>query len=114
MAIAVGEQLPLDIALSEMRDGTPESLTLGDIVRGRRVVVFAVPGAFTPTCNVQLPGYVDQAEAIKAKGIDEIVCLSVNDAYVMEAWGHDAGADGRVRMGAEGTGDWARRRGRRA
>lgn len=108
MAITIGDVLPVQVGLTEMRDGKPEPLTLGDIVLGRRVVLFAVPGAFTPTCNVQLPGYVDKAKAITAKAIDEIVCLSVNDAYVMDAWGHEAGAIGRVRMVADGNGDLAR------
>lgn len=107
MVIQVGDTLPSEITLNEMRDGTPTQVTVGDLVRGRKVVMFAVPGAFTPTCNVQLPGYVDKADALKAKGIDEIICLSVNDAFVMGAWGESSGATGRVRMVADGNGELA-------
>jgi peroxiredoxin len=73
------------------------------------VVLFAVPGAFTPTCSLKhLPGFVEQAAAIRAKGVDEIVCLSVNDAFVMGAWGESSGAKGKVRMLADGNGEFTR------
>ena len=95
MAIEVGDTLPRELALNEMRDGKPTTVTVGELVGGRKVVIFAVPGAFTPTCNVQLPGYVDKADALKGKGIDEIICLAVNDAFVMGAWGDASGTSGR-------------------
>ncbi len=106
MAIEVGDTLPRELALNEMRDGKPTTVTVGELVGGRKVVIFAVPGAFTPTCNVQLPGYVDKADALKGKGIDEIICLAVNDAFVMGAWGDASGTSGRVRMVADGNGDF--------
>ncbi len=106
MAIEVGDTLPRELALNEMRDGKPTTVTVGELVGGRKVVIFAVPGAFTPTCNVQLPGYVDKADALKDKGIDEIICLAVNDAFVMGAWGDASGTNGRVRMVADGNGDF--------
>ncbi len=108
MPVKIGDRLPTNISLGEMRDGNPASLTVGDLVSGRRVVMFGVPGAFTPTCSVQLPGYVDKADAFKAHAIDEIVCVSVNDAFVMGAWGESSGATGKVRMVADGNGELAR------
>ena len=82
---------------------------LAQICRGKRVVLIAVPGAFTPACSQRhLPGYVDKATDIKAKGIDEIACVAVNDAFVMGAWGRDQKAEGKVRMLADGSGDFTR------
>src|SRR6185436_15864127 len=76
---------------------------------GRRIALFSVPGAFTPTCSAKhLPGFVEKADAIKAKGIDEIACTAVNDAFVMGAWGKGAGAEGKVTMLADGNGDFAK------
>src|SRR6266404_8217180 len=99
MAIKVGDTLPLDLKLKEMKDGTPKDVTLGEIFKGKRIVLFAVPGAFTPTCSAKhLPGFVRDAEAIRAKKVDEIVCVSVNDVFVMDAWGKAAGATNKVRM----------------
>jgi glutaredoxin/glutathione-dependent peroxiredoxin len=107
MAIKVGDTLPLDVKLKEMREGGPKDVSLGELVKGRRVVLFAVPGAFTPTCSMKhLPGFVADAEKIRAKGVDEIVCVAVNDAFVMGAWGKSAGADGKVRMLADGNGEF--------
>jgi peroxiredoxin len=81
-------------------------VTTDELFSGKKVVLFAVPGAFTPTCsNQHLPGYIEQADAMKAKGVDEIICLSVNDAFVMAAWGEDRGAGDKVRMIADGNGD---------
>ena len=108
MAIQVGETLPTDITLREMRDGAITSVTLGDLVRGRRVVMFAVLGAFSPDCQAQLPGYIDQADAITAKGIDEIICVAVNDPFVLDAWGSQLRAAGRVRIVSDGNADLAR------
>ncbi|MFQ5665000.1 MAG: peroxiredoxin [Candidatus Binatia bacterium] len=109
MAIKVGESLPLTLKLKEMRQGRPQDVTLGDIFKGKRVVVFAVPGAFTPTCSSKhLPGFLQHAEAIKAKGVDAIVCVAVNDAFVMGAWGNAQGAGDRVRMLADGNAEFTR------
>ena len=105
MPIAVGEKIPsVTLKKTDMSD-----LTTDELFGGRKVVVFAVPGAFTPTCsNQHLPGYIAQADAIRAKGVDEIVCLSVNDAFVMDAWGNDQGTGDKVTMLADGNGDFTR------
>ena len=106
MAIKVGESLPGNISLKEMAEGAPKDVSVGDVFKGKTVVVFAVPGAFTPTCSMKhLPGFVEKAAAIKAKGVDEIVCLAVNDAFVMGAWGDANHAPGKVRMLADGNGE---------
>lgn len=109
MAIKVGDTLPMDVKLKEMAGGGPKDVTVGEICRGKKVVIFAVPGAFTPTCSMKhLPGFVEQAEAIRKKGVDEIVCLAVNDAFVMGAWGEQQKATGKVRMLADGNGELTR------
>ncbi len=109
MAIKVGDSLPADLKLKEMGEGGPKDVTVGDIFKGRKVVLFAVPGAFTPTCSMKhLPGFLEQATAIKAKGVDDVVCLSVNDAFVMGAWGNANNAKGKVRMLADGNGDFTK------
>lgn len=87
----------------------PNAFKVADMVSGKKIAVFGLPGAFTPTCSAQhVPGYVRQAEALKAKGIDEIWCVSVNDAFVMGAWGRDQKAGGKVRMMADGSAEFAR------
>ena len=109
MAIKAGDTLPADVKLMEMGDAGPKQVTVGELTKGRTVVLFAVPGAFTPTCSMKhLPGFVDKAADIRGKGIDEIICLSVNDAFVMGAWGKEHGAGGKVRMVADGNGDFTR------
>ncbi len=109
MAIKVGDTLPLDLKLKEMKDGAPKDVTLGELFKGRKVVLFAVPGAFTPTCSMKhLPGFVTDAQKIRAKGVDDIVCVSVNDAFVMDAWGKSSDAAGKVRMLADGNGEFTR------
>ena len=109
MAIKVGDSLPADVKLKEMGDGGPKDVTVGELFKGKKVVLFAVPGAFTPTCSMKhLPGFVEQAQAIRQKGVDEIVCLSVNDAFVMGAWGDQQKAQGKVRMVADGNGELTR------
>ena len=109
MALKVGDSLPADIKLKEMGDGGPKDVTVGELFKGRKVVLFAVPGAFTPTCSMKhLPGFVEQAAAIRQKGVDEVVCLSVNDAFVMGAWGDQQKAQGKVRMVADGNGELTR------
>jgi len=108
MAIKEGDKIP-DVKLTEMTDGRPSQVSLAELSKGKRVVVFAVPGAFTPTCSLKhLPGFVDQNAAIRAKGVDEIVCISVNDAFVMDAWGKSSSAGGKVRMLADGNGEFTR------
>jgi peroxiredoxin len=109
MAIKAGDTLPADVKLMEMGDAGPKQVTVGELTKGKTVVFFAVPGAFTPTCSMKhLPGFVDKAGDIHKKGVDEIVCLSVNDAFVMGAWGKEHGAGGKVRMVADGNGDFTR------
>jgi peroxiredoxin len=109
MAIKAGDRLPSDLKLKEMGDSGPKDVTVGDVFKGKKVVVFAVPGAFTPTCSMKhLPGFLEKARDIKAKGVDEIVCLSVNDAFVMGAWGDANSAKGKVRMLADGNGDFTK------
>ena len=109
MPIKAGEALPADLKLKEMGEGGPKDVTVGEIFKGRKVVLFAVPGAFTPTCSMKhLPGFLEQAVAIRAKGVDEIVCLSVNDAFVMGAWGDANQAKGKVRMLADGNGEFTK------
>jgi len=103
MAIKVGDKLP-DGSFGIMTASGPGSVTTGDLFKGKRVVLVAVPGAFTPTCSkTHLPGFVNNAAALKAKGIDTVACMSVNDVFVMDAWGKSAGADGKVQMLADGN-----------
>ena len=105
MAITEGDQLP-QATLHTMQDGRPTPVTTDDLFAGKKVVLFAVPGAFTPTCSqAHLPGYVVNADAIKAKGVDSIVCLSVNDAFVMGAWGENANAEELLMVG-DGNGEF--------
>lgn len=113
MTIKVGDAMP-DGQLQEYVEaatGTcaagPVSVQVAPALAGKRVVIFGLPGAFTPTCSAQhAPGYIAEAEALKARGIDEIWCLSVNDAFVMGAWGRELGAAGKVRMMADGSGTY--------
>ena len=105
MAIQEGDKLPA-ATLHQMQDGKPAAVSTRDLFAGKKVVLFAVPGAFTPTCSMaHLPGYVVQADAIKAKGVDSIICLSVNDPFVMDAWGKSANAEALL-MVADGNGDF--------
>ncbi len=105
MPISEGEKIPaVTLKTTDMKNITTEEL-----FGGKKVVVFAVPGAFTPTCSEQhLPGYIAQASAIRAKGVDDILCVSVNDAFVMGAWGKDRGAGDAVTMIADGNGDFSK------
>lgn len=115
MTIQVGERLPSG-TLMEMNEVETQGCPLGpvsrevrDLVKGKRIVIFGLPGAFTPTCSAKhVPGYVAQWEHLRAKGVDEIWCVSVNDAFVMGAWGRDQGTAGRVRMLADGNADFTR------
>jgi glutaredoxin/glutathione-dependent peroxiredoxin len=107
MSIATGDKLPAATLMKVGADGT-EPVTTDSFFAGRRVALFSVPGAFTPTCSAKhLPGFVEQAAALKAKGIDEIACTAVNDAFVMGAWGKSANAGDAVTMLADGNGDFA-------
>jgi peroxiredoxin len=109
MAIKTGDRLPADATLKEVAGGALRDVPVGDLTKGKTVVIFAVPGAFTPTCSIKhLPGFVEKAGELKAKDVDEIVCVSVNDAFVMDAWGRDRGTHGAVRMLADGNGDFTR------
>jgi len=108
MAIKVGDKLPSAI-LMEMKGGTPQPVKTDDFFGGKKVAVFALPGAFTPTCSAKhLPGFIQHADAIRAKGIDAIACISVNDAFVMGAWGEQQGAGDKVHMLGDGNGDFTR------
>ena len=106
MTIQAGERLP-DVPLTIANADGPQPTTSGEYFRGKRVALFAVPGAFTPTCSARhLPSYVDKAGELKGKGIDEIACISVNDPFVMSAWGErDASPD--ITMIADGNGAFA-------
>ncbi len=104
MTIRVGERIPPARLMTPSADG-PKEISPDEILRGKKVVLFAVPGAFTPTCSTKhLPGFVEQAAAIKAKGVDTIACLAVNDAFVLGAWAKDRNADGKIVMLADGSG----------
>lgn len=108
MTIKAGEKLP-DAVFMEMTDNGPEPRKTDDVFKGKTVALFAVPGAFTPTCSVKhLPGFVEKAQELEGKGVDDIVCTSVNDVFVMNAWGEHAGTGGKVRMLADGNGDFAK------
>lgn len=107
MSINTGDTLP-DAKLVKVTEGGPEQVNAADYFKGRKVALFSVPGAFTPTCSAKhLPGFVEKAAELKAKGIDEIACTAVNDAFVMGAWGKSAGAGEAVTMLADGNGDFA-------
>ncbi|MEZ5857169.1 MAG: peroxiredoxin [Hyphomicrobiaceae bacterium] len=102
MTIKVGDKIP-PVKLFVQGDDGPQAISSDEIFKGKRIAMFGVPGAFTRTCSARhLPGFVGNAEAIKAKGIDEVVCLAVNDAAVMAAWGREHGAGEKVRMVSDG------------
>ena len=108
MAIKVGDKLP-EATFTVMGAEGPGPQTTQEVFGGKKVVLFAVPGAFTPTCSKQhLPGFVANADKIKAKGVDTIACTSVNDAFVLGAWSKDADADDKVVMLADGSADFAK------
>jgi glutaredoxin/glutathione-dependent peroxiredoxin len=106
MTIKVGDKVP-SVKLKHMTAEGVKDITTDELFKGKKVVLFALPGAFTPTCSAKhVPGFVQQEAALKKKGIDTIACLSVNDAFVMGAWGKDQKADGKVVMLADGNGDF--------
>ena len=115
MTIKVGDRIP-DGTLTEFMETEaggcslgPNAFKVSDLAKGKKIALFAVPGAFTPTCSAKhVPGYVAQAEALRAKGVDEVWCVAVNDAFVMGAWGRDQQTQGKVRMMADGSGAWTK------
>lgn len=108
MTISTGDNMPAVSSLSTMTDDGPGPVSTDDLFSGKKVVLFAVPGAFTPTCSAShLPGFVNNASEIKGKGIDDIVCVSVNDVFVMDAWGKANNASD-IKMVADANGDFAR------
>jgi peroxiredoxin len=108
MTIQVGDKVP-SATLKYLSPEGPKEITTDELFSGKKVALFAVPGAFTPTCSQRhLPGYVDKASDLKGKGVDQIACVSVNDAFVMGAWGKDQKSDGKVHMLADGNGDFTR------
>jgi peroxiredoxin len=108
MTIQVGDKIPAASLTTMTADG-PGPVDTGEYFAGRKVVVFSVPGAFTPTCSAKhLPGFVEKADDIKSKGIDEIACFAVNDVFVMHAWGEGSAAAGKVTMLADGNGDFTK------
>ncbi len=106
MKIKIGDKLP-QATFMHMGENGPEPITSGDLFTDQRVALFALPGAFTPTCSAKhLPGYKENAEALAAKGIDKIACLSVNDVFVMDAWGRDQNVGDSIDMLADGNCDF--------
>jgi Peroxiredoxin len=108
MTIAVGEKLPDATFMTPGADG-PVKTTTAEVFAGKKVVLFAVPGAFTPTCHMNhLPGFLENLDVIKDKGVDAVACVAVNDVFVMGAWAKATGADGKIVMLADGSGDFAK------
>ncbi len=108
MTIKVGDEIPSIVLQQKTADGV-QPINTDDLFKGKRVVLFAVPGAFTPTCSAKhLPGFVQNADALKKKGVDAVACVAVNDAFVMEAWGKSQNADGKVMMLADGSAHFAK------
>ena len=111
MSIKVGDRIP-SVTLMHMSDKGPAPVTTDELFGKKKVVLFALPGAFTPTCSARhLPGFVEHAADFKNKGVDSVVCLSVNDAFVMNAWGKDQNAAGKVEMVADGNGELTKKLG---
>lgn len=108
MTISVGDKLP-DATFMTIGEDGPAPVTTADVFGGKRVALFAVPGAFTPTCSAKhLPGFKERAAEFKAKGVDAIACTSVNDVFVMGAWAKDQGVSDEMQMLADGNGDFAK------
>ncbi|MEO3428399.1 peroxiredoxin [Pelagibius sp. CAU 1746] len=108
MTIQVGDRIPSATLRYKTDDGI-QTITTDEIFNGKKVVLFSLPGAFTPTCSAKhLPGFVDKAGDFKGKGVDSIVCMSVNDAFVMDAWGKDQNVGDKVQLLADGNGDFAK------
>ncbi len=108
MTIKSGDSMPSGKLKTMTADG-PKDISTDELFKGRKVVLFSVPGAFTPTCDAKhLPGFIQNAEALEAKGVDTIACMAVNDVFVMNAWGKHSNAGDKVLMLADGNGDYAR------
>ncbi len=106
--IKIGEKIP-SVNLKILGEAGMEDLTSESLFGGRKILLFAVPGAYTPTCSAKhLPGYLDHLEAIKSRGIDEVFCLAVNDPFVMQAWGRANNAEGKIRLLPDGNGTFSR------
>lgn len=106
--IKVGDKMPAGTFTQITKDG-PQKVNAEEFFKGRKVLLFSVPGAFTPTCDAKhLPGFVEKAGDIKAKGVDVIACMAVNDAFVMKAWGKSQNTDGKVEMIADGNADYTK------
>ena len=111
MTIQVGDSIPSAKLMQATADG-PKEITTEELFGGKTVVLFGVPGAFTPTCSAKhLPGFVQQYDALKAKGADVVACIAVNDAFVMGAWGKDQGVGDKVMMLADGSADFTKKMG---
>jgi len=108
MTIKVGDRIP-SATLMQMKGGVPQPIATDDLFSGKKIAVFALPGAFTPTCSAKhLPGFVQHADELRRKGVDAVACVSVNDAFVMGAWGENQSAGEKVMMLADGNGDFVR------
>jgi len=108
MSIANGDRMP-DGSFAVMTDEGPGQLSSDELFAGKKVVLFSVPGAFTPTCSMKhLPGFIDNAAALQANGVDTIACMAVNDVFVMDAWGKSQNADEKVMMLADGNADYSK------
>jgi glutaredoxin/glutathione-dependent peroxiredoxin len=108
MTIKAGEKMPAGTLTHMTKDG-PQKVTTDQLFKGKTVVLFSVPGAFTPTCDAKhLPGFVEHADKFKAKGVDTIACMAVNDVFVMNAWGKASNVGDKVLMLADGNGDYAK------
>ena len=106
MSVQPGDRVPTTTFVKVTADG-PEQVSSDTFFAGRRVALFSVPGAFTPTCSARhLPGFVEKADALKAKGVDEVACTAANDAFVMDAWGKASGVEDKVTMLADGNGSF--------
>lgn len=119
MTIQVGESLPagnlIECTEFDPANGcpiNPQTLAIADLIKDKKIVIFGLPGAFTPTCSLKhLPGYTEHYDALKAKGVDEIWCVAVNDHFVMAAWGREQKVAGKVRMMADGSADYVKKLG---
>jgi peroxiredoxin len=108
MTIQAGEKMP-EGTFGIMTESGPGAISTDELFAGKKVVLVSVPGAFTPTCTMKhLPGFVEQADALKSEGVDTVACMAVNDVFVMDAWGKDRGVGDKVLMLADGNGDYTR------
>jgi peroxiredoxin len=108
MAIKIGDRMPSGTLTLATKEG-PQKVSVEEFFKGKRIVLFSVPGAFTPTCDAKhLPGFVERAADLRAKGVDTIACIAVNDAFVMKAWGKSQNCDGKVEMIADGNAEYTK------